>query len=287
VFYQGTSMACPHAAGVAALMHSQDPTLTPAQIESKLKTTAVDLGAPGQDPIFGVGRIDAYAALVSAGAGTLADPPALDVLPSSLSFGSVQTQLTFQVLNSAGGLLDVGVIDDDAPWLTLAPVSSNDGTTTIGAVNCTVDRTGLAAGMFSATITVNANNGTVPSRTVAVTMTVVPAPVVVDVDLFVVAVDAVTFDTVQQTVVNPTTGLSYALAGLPKGDYIIVCGSDEDPSDGICGPNDIYCGAYPTLDQPQPLHVDGTHLNHVDFVVAPTVSTETGAATRTYRVMGP
>jgi serine protease len=53
VFYQGTSMACPHAAGVAALMHSQNPALTPAQVESLLKSTAVDLGAPGQDSIFG------------------------------------------------------------------------------------------------------------------------------------------------------------------------------------------------------------------------------------------
>ena len=37
-FYQGTSMASPHVAGVAALMISRDPSLTPSQIESKLKT---------------------------------------------------------------------------------------------------------------------------------------------------------------------------------------------------------------------------------------------------------
>jgi serine protease len=36
-FYQGTSMASPHIAGLAALMLSKSPTLTPAQIESTMK----------------------------------------------------------------------------------------------------------------------------------------------------------------------------------------------------------------------------------------------------------
>jgi len=59
----GTSQACPHVAGLAALLWSVDGSLTNDQVEGVLKATAVDLGTPGRDDVFGYGRIDALAAL--------------------------------------------------------------------------------------------------------------------------------------------------------------------------------------------------------------------------------
>jgi type VII secretion-associated serine protease mycosin len=59
----GTSMAAPHVAGLAALIWSQDSSLTNQQVWAQIRNTAQDLGASGWDPQFGYGRINAAAAL--------------------------------------------------------------------------------------------------------------------------------------------------------------------------------------------------------------------------------
>lgn len=53
----GTSMAAPHAAGVAALILSEKGSLNPAQLEAFLRGYSADLGQPGNDPFYGAGRV--------------------------------------------------------------------------------------------------------------------------------------------------------------------------------------------------------------------------------------
>jgi len=64
----GTSFASPYTAAVAALVLSLDSTLTAAEVEAILEDTAVDLGVPGDDTLFGAGMVNAFNAVTAAAA---------------------------------------------------------------------------------------------------------------------------------------------------------------------------------------------------------------------------
>ena len=66
-FFQGTSMATPHACGVGALLISNG--LAGSQVRQALQETAEDLSSPGWDNQYGYGRINALAALQWQGGG--------------------------------------------------------------------------------------------------------------------------------------------------------------------------------------------------------------------------
>lgn len=62
----GTSMACPHVAGLTALLLQANPALTVPQVEELLSSTSVDLGEEGKDNTYGQGRADIMAAVEAA-----------------------------------------------------------------------------------------------------------------------------------------------------------------------------------------------------------------------------
>ncbi|MFF1274101.1 S8 family serine peptidase [Streptomyces marokkonensis] len=71
--YQGTSMATPHIAGLAALMYEKDPAVTPSRVESLIKNNARTL--PGTcSGGCGYGLADAARTLAAMGGGTTPDP---------------------------------------------------------------------------------------------------------------------------------------------------------------------------------------------------------------------
>lgn len=62
-FFQGTSMATPHVAAIAALVKSVRPTYTAAQIRTAIESSCRDLGSAGYDTRFGNGLVDAATAI--------------------------------------------------------------------------------------------------------------------------------------------------------------------------------------------------------------------------------
>ena len=67
----GTSMAAPHVTGAAALIIdtkkcdlNSDGICTPAEVQQRLEQTAIDLGDPGKDNLYGSGLVNVYNALI-------------------------------------------------------------------------------------------------------------------------------------------------------------------------------------------------------------------------------
>jgi subtilisin family serine protease len=107
VIGDGTSFAAPFVSGLAALLLSRDPRLTPAQVSSRLRNTAQDLGAVGYDTTYGAGLVDASAALAAT-----ADPNASDtrspwIVPRGL-----------QPATAVSGRVSVGAATSDPAGVT-------------------------------------------------------------------------------------------------------------------------------------------------------------------------
>jgi len=80
-FFQGTSMATPHVAGVAALVLANGNATTPDEVRAILQETAEDLGDSGRDDTYGYGLVDAAAALGAVPTPTLSPSPTATPTP--------------------------------------------------------------------------------------------------------------------------------------------------------------------------------------------------------------
>ena len=110
---------------------------------------------------------------VKAGETTIGDfilgsiEPALTILTINMDFGTDQTLIPLEITNTGKGTLTWSVVEN-VPWLTANPTSGNT-TTKKSSVVITVDRTGLAEGSYSQSISIVSNGGV---QIVTVNMTV-------------------------------------------------------------------------------------------------------------------
>ncbi|RMF94148.1 MAG: hypothetical protein D6734_08450 [Candidatus Schekmanbacteria bacterium] len=276
VYYQGTSMAAPHVAGVVALMQAARlekglSKLTPSEIKTILTETATDLGSPGWDQFYGYGLINAAKAVKKAieEAGTpVTNSPILSVSANEIKFGTSNKSAKFTISNTGTADLTITSITKNEDWLTITSTNTITGTLSPGETivyNISVSRSGLEDGKYLDTITITTDAG---NATIAVSMQVGKSTNSRDIGkIFILAIDATTFNSTKEAETDFSKSYSFSLTNLPKGSYYIVAGTDRDNDFLICDEGEA-CGFYPTSDQPIPVFIDnGDDITDIDFPI--------------------
>ncbi len=271
---QGTSMAAPHVAGVAALMKSAKADLTHVEFLSYLNAGDLtqDLGSEGRDDIFGHGLIDAQKAVLQVQQNL---GPQILSSNNSLFFNVSQAQLSF--ILTAGGVSnesDIGTLtaqifdadkDNGSSWLVL------DKSTGLGTYTASVNREDLIEGSYQGRIEISSSNQAIDDLIVSVHLQIGNPELSANAGVqFVLLIDADAEP--NQEGVFPTAGGSSALIandgqyqyqvfGLKKGNYTVSTGSDLDFDNIICDAGES-CGQYPTIDQPKVITIseEQTHV---------------------------
>ena len=164
----GTSFSAPIAAGVIALMMAANPSLSAAQVESLLYSTATDLGAAGRDIYFGHGRVNAAAAVAAAASAAAADtqaPTAAITSPAGSSSVSGLVTVDVSASDNVGVTrVELRVNGSTVASDTVAPYqfswdSASVGNGTASLVAVAYDAAGNSRA--SSTVSVNVGNGLV------------------------------------------------------------------------------------------------------------------------------
>jgi len=152
-YYRGTSMATPHVVGVASLVLSVKPSLTPAQVLQVLQDTARDFPAGGTCTTSncGAGIVDAAAAVSAVSKPDVSIVK--QVIGSNFAPGDRIT-FTLSIANNGGDMATAVVVTDIVPAQVLSPTYASTLSITPTSVYSYVWNIGTLAAGQSGVITI-------------------------------------------------------------------------------------------------------------------------------------
>lgn len=164
--YAGTSMATPHVTGVASLVLSRNPSLTPAQVLAKLQSTAraFPAGSTCNTSTCGAGILDAGKAVASA-----TSAPTTTALASSVNPSTYGQSVTFTATVTGSSPTGTMAFKDGTTTLTgCGAVAVSSGTAQCGAAT-------LAVGTHSVTAVYSGDTNNSGSTSPALSQSVAKA----------------------------------------------------------------------------------------------------------------
>ena len=211
-------------------------------------------------------RLAVQAAIELAGGGGGVDDAQLVVAPTSLNFPARTTSRILALSKGGEGPLSLeSPIAPSETWLDVTPQSvDGDGLGTYLASLDAVEFAGLADGIHAATLTLDSTNNTL----------------VVDVLAqkggeqypntgyqFLLLLEPDNLETETSVAIPIVDGVyAYEVQDVPHGEYFLIIGTDLDNDGSTCDEGEA-CGAYPQLDAPERVRVDG-NLSGYDFTTA-------------------